>query len=614
MQRLSNALAVVSGANAKTFADDVAARTADAARKASGSVGDIVFGGAVAQMATSGAQTEVDALIAEELKKQQKYNDAARELEKLAAEVESGAQTFTKDIIAPDAKKAAKEKTGKTAAELAAEARKAAYEADLKTIQFQADFYDMTAEQQIKRYEELRKKHAAFLKESVDDARTLQLQLKQLSEDSVQSRYDFSATWIEAEVKRMEDAGKSEREVAQFKLDSWTRLRNRYAKDSAQYLAADNERRQSAKDVAAATIAQEKALYEGRKRIAADTAKLAEELVKKQTAAIKTAKDAELDAIEKRKKAALDDYDERIDAIQRLRDANKTLNEDADYATELAAKQARLGELASAVGPAGIAERDALLKEIARMQLEHDRELTDRTLESQQQALEDERASQENAYDAELSAREAHYDDLLSAYDSYSDDAKAIESGIAAFRVAESANANSAILANLDSFLAQYRAKMAQLESDQKAADLAEYNSNKNLYASAKASGDVTEMARLNARNQELRDTYGIKADTGKLQAFKDGGIVQGARGAAVPILAHGREVILNDAQQAALWSMITQPRTVAQSSAPVTQITQNIDMGAENVTLTDRADIDMYYDEKARAVQRLQSAGVKTS
>ncbi|OZQ73933.1 hypothetical protein CA598_31650, partial [Paenibacillus sp. VTT E-133291] len=197
------------------------------------------------------------------LAQQQKYSDAAREMEKLAAEVESGAQTFTKDIIPQDAPKAAKEKKakGKTAAELAAEARKAAYDADMKTVQFQADFYDMTADAQIKKYEELRKKHAKFLAESIDDARTLQLQLKRLSEDSAQSRYDFSVTWIDAESKRMEDGGKSELKIAEMKLASWTRLRNRYAKDSAEYIAADDQVRQSRKNVATATESEARAQY-----------------------------------------------------------------------------------------------------------------------------------------------------------------------------------------------------------------------------------------------------------------------------------------------------------------------------------------------------------------
>jgi hypothetical protein len=600
LTRLSNALAIVSGANASTFAGDMEAREEQNRRRTSGNVGDIVANGVITQLATTGAKAEVDAKITEALAQQQKYANAARDMEKLASEVETGVQDFTKDIIAPDPEKAAKGRTGKTAAELAAEARKAAYDADLKTVQFQADFYELTADAQIKKYEELRKKHAAFLKESVDDARTLTLQLKQLSEDSVQSRYDFSATWIDAEEKRMEDSGKTELAIAEMKLASWTRLRDRYAKDSEQYKAADAQVRQSRKDIATETeqaaraqyeasakwidaeerrmedagkseseIAQMKidawtrvrsrytkdseyyakadeALYQSRKDLTKQTVALAEDLVKAEKAAIKEAKDADLDAIDARKKAAMDDYDARIDAIQKLRDANKTLNSDADYETQLREKRARLAELQSAVGPAGIEERDVLLKEIERMQLEHDRELTDRTLEAQQDALSGEKAAKSAAYDAEKTAAEAQYDALLSSFEAYSGDIKTVEDGIAAYRVSSSATANSAILTELDTFIAAYNAKMAAISST-------------SVKAASKASG-----------------------------------------------------ITLSSAQQSTLWGALSSPSLAVAAPAAVTQITNNIDMGAENVTLSDRADVAMYYDEKARAVQRLQSAGVK--
>lgn len=673
LTKLSNALAIVSGAKASTFAEDVAAREADRLRKTSGLVGDIVTNGILAQAATAGAKAEVDAKVSDALKQQQKYADAARDLEKLAAEVETGTQDFTKDIIAPDPDKppkAPKEKKTKSAAELAAEARKAAYEADLKTVQFQADFYDMTADKQIAKYEELRKKHATFLKESVDDARTLTLQLKQLSEDSVQSRYDFSATWIDAEEKRMEDSGKTELSIAEMKLASWTRLRDRYAKDSEQYKAADTQRRQARKDVATATAAEtrdqyeasakwidaeerrmtdagkseseitqmkldawtrvrdrytkdseyytkaDERLYQARKDVTKQTVALADDLVKAQKDAIKEAKEADLDAIDKRKKAALDDYDARIDAIQKLRDANKTLNVDADYETQLAERNARLAELQSAVGPDGIAERDALLKEIERMQLEHDRELTDRTLETQQDALKSEKDAKTAAFEKEKTAAEAQYDALLKAFDAYSGDIKTVEDGIAAYRVSSANGANSAILTELDAFISQYNAKMATVKTAQAAAqkdvDLTRYNSNKDAFDRAKASGDTAKMAQLQAENQAIREMYGISKDTGKLQTFATGGIVQGAPGAAVPVLAHSGEIILNAAQQATLWSAISSPRIASLAPSAPTYVTNNIDMGAKEVTLTDRVDVVMYYDEKVRAASRLASMGIK--
>lgn len=587
--KLIDAMGQVAGARADTFAESV--KQGDAKMSgAAPNVSDIVFNGVLAAKVTQEAKQAQDDAV----KQQQKYADAARDLEKLATQVETGTQDFTKEIIAPDAKK---EKTGKSPAEQAAEARKAAYDSDLKTVQFQADFYEMTADAQIKRYEELRKKHAAFLKESVDDARTLALQLKQLSEDSVQSRYDFSATWIDAEEKRMEDSGKTELSIAEMKLASWTRLRDRYAKDSEQYKAADDQVRQSRKDVATETeqaardqyeasakwidaeerrmedagrseseIAQMKidawtrvrsrytkdseyyakadeALYQSRKDLTKQTVALAEDLVKAEKAAIKEAKDADLDAIDARKKAALDDYDARIDAIQKLRDANKTLNADADYDTQLREKRTRLAELQSAVGPAGTEERDALLKEIERMQLEHDRELTDRTLEAQQDALSGEKDAKSIAYDAEKTAAEAQYDTLLNSFEAYSGDIKTVEDGIAAYRVSSSATANSAILTELDTFIAQYNAKMAAISS-----------------TSVKAPAGIT----------------------------------------------------LSSAQQSTLWGALSTPSLAVSAPAAVTQITNNIDMGAKEVVLTDKADIVSYYDEKTRAAARLQAMGIK--
>lgn len=606
--RLVKAMSQVSGARAETFAESVKQAESKPAGGAP-NVMDIVFNNALTSKVQQEAQTKLDAALAQ----QQKYSDTVREMEKLAAEVENGTQDFTKDIIAPDAPKAAKDKAGKTPAEQMAEMRKTLYQADLSTVQYTSDIYNLTADKQIEKYEALKKKHAQFLKESVEDARTLNLQLKRLGEDSVQSRYDFSATTIDNELRRMEDAGVSERELANQRLYLWQKVRDRYAKDSAQYRAADEQAYQARKDLAEATVREEEALYKSRQELAKKTKDLADDLLDAQKDAIKKAKDADLAAIETRKKAALDDYDARIDAIQKLRDANKTLNSDADYATTLGEKNARLAELASAVGPEGIAEREALLKEIERMQLEHDRELSDRTLEAQQQALSDEKAAQQQAFDEEKTRTEAQYDALTEAFDSYSGDIKTIESGIAAFRVSESATANATILTNLDAFLTSYRAKMAELATMREAADLAEYNNNKNLYAAAKASGNTAEAAALAARNQALRDLYNVGEDTGKkLQHFSGGGIVQGASGAAVPVVAHAGELILNAQQQAALFAMVAAPRVAAQAPTAPTYITNHIDLGAEEVVLTDRADIATFYDERTRAAARLQSMGIK--
>ncbi|OKP81842.1 hypothetical protein A3844_24980 [Paenibacillus helianthi] len=615
LTRLSNALAVVSGAKASSFADDIAARTEQARRQSSGMVGDIVMNGATAltAMVAGKANEEIDAKRDALLKDQQRNADAAHELEKLAASVQTGTQDFTKDIIAPDAPKAPKakmEKAGKSPAEIAAELRKKLYDQDLATIQYQSEFYNLTADKQIEKYEALKKKHAAYLKESVDDARTLSLQLKRLSEDSVKSRFAFAETAIDQEMKRQEDAGKSEREMANSRLYMWNNVLKRYKAGSEEYTKADEQARQARKDVASATeketkdtydkrtdliekeirrledsgateadiaaykVAEwtklrgqyskdsefyEKAdeqLYQARKTLIDNTSKLAEALVKEEKSRIDTAKKADLEAIEARKEAYVTAQDEKIAAIDELLAKEQELNTDVDYGTALAEKNARIAELASAVGPEGIAEREQAIKDRDRMVLEHDRDLRKRELDSQKIALQKEKETQLTAYEKEKTDAEAQYDALSAAFDAYSGDIKTIEAGISAFRISESASANAAILTDLDTFIAQYNAKMGAITG-----------------AKAAPSNNVVS---------------------------------------ASPIGALAG-ITLSPQQQAALWHAIPIPQAAAKAPSSPTQITIHNDFGVGQVTLTDKADIGTFYNERTRAASRTQSTGGKT-
>lgn len=501
------------------------------------------------------------------------------------------------DLTKPEKEKKAKTKKGKSAAELAAEARKKAYQADLATIQFQAEMYDWSTERQIAAYEKLRKNHAKFLKESVEDRRTLDLQIKRLSEDTIKSQFDFSAEWIKQEERRMEESGKSESEIAKMKLDAWTRVRDRYAKDSEFYKQADDQ------------------VYQARKDLTQRTLKLTEDLVKTEKTRIDEVKKREIEAIEARKKAALADYDARIKAIDELMAKEDEYNSDIDYETALAEKQARIDLLASAVGPEGIQEREDLIKERDRMIIEHERELRKRELESQKKALEDEKDAQEDAFDREIDATEAQYDALIDAFNSYSGDIKTIEAVLAEFRVSSAAQANAQILSQLDAFVREYNAKMSQVSGLAANDELAEYNANKDAWAAAKARGDTAEMARLNARNEEIRRKYGITSDTGKLQSFAVGGIVKGRTGEPVIAQVHAGEMVLNAQQQAVLFEALSgvSTRPVTQPAAGPTQIVNNFDLGVDELTLADDTDVRTYFDERARFVQRAQTQGVKT-
>ncbi|NJJ38394.1 phage tail tape measure protein [Paenibacillus apii] len=576
------------------------------------------------------------------------------------------------DLSKPKKERTSKPKTGKTPEEIAAEARRAAYDADIKTVQFQSEFYELSADAQIKKHEALRKKHAQFLKESVDDARNLTLQIKRLQEDSVKSRFDFSTTTIDQELKRMEDAGKSEKDMANQRLYMWTNVRKKHAKDSDEYKKADEEVRQARKDLTQAAAEEERdtydkrtkliekevrqmeaagksdaeiatyrirkwqelrdkyaantefyaqadeELYAARKDLTEKTVELAESLLDAEKDAIEKAKKADLDAIEARKDAYVAEQKAKIDAIDDLLAKESELNSDADYETQLAEKNARIAELGSAVGPEGIAEREQAIKDRDKIVLDHERDLRKRELESQKSALEKERDAQEAAFDKEKTEKEAQYDALLQSFESYSGDIKTVEAGIAAFRVSSAAGANASILTGLDDFISQYSAKMASVTAAraeaQEALDLREYNSNKDAWSAAKASGNTAEMARLASRNAEIRAKYGITQDTGKLQHFADGGIVQGARGQAVPAIVHAREIVLTAAQQSALFNMlsVSAPRLAAREPASPTYVTNNIDMGVDEVTLTDKIDVQTFYDERARVAARMQSLGVR--
>lgn len=603
---------------------------------------------------------------------QANVNEISRQLDSLSSGNFGGIKTTGAgvDLTKPEKVKTPKQKkakTGKTPEELAADARKKAFDADMATVRYQAEMYDWSADQQIAAYKKVQAAHKKYLAENIEDQRSLNLQLKNLAEDSAKARYDASSEWIKKEERRMEDSGKNEVEIAQMKLDAWTRVLKKYKKDSDEYKQADEEVYQARKELADAQkneakrqfdassdwidaeerrmqdagksereVAQMKLeawtrvrdrytkdselykkadeeVYQARKAFTEKTISLAESLVKAEKSAIAEAKKADLDAIEARKKAALDSYDAQIDAIDELIKKGDELNSDADYETQLAEKRARVDLLASAVGPEGIQEREDLLKEIERMQLEHDRDMHKRDLEAQKDALQDEKDAQSKAFDDEKAAAEAQYDALTSAFEDYSGNIQGIESAIAEFRISKSAEANTEILSGLDAFIAQYNAKMASVAKLQSSDELAEYNANKDAWNAAKARGDSSEMARLSARNDELRKKYGITQDTGKLQSFKDGGIIKGASGSAVLVQAHAGEIVLNPQQQAALWDTIMTPSTAQPNANPApTQIINHIDMSVNDVELTDKTDIQMLYNERERVATRLQSQGVK--
>ncbi|MGG1879364.1 hypothetical protein ABDI30_17570 [Paenibacillus cisolokensis] len=705
-------------------------------------------GGIVGGFLTAGLQAQANSAAADLSKEQNKFAAVELEAERALQNLESGNLDYF-SYVPPDFgggedEEEEKKKKGKSAAELAKERRKAAFDAAMATARYNAEYYDQTPEQQIAALKKIQAAHKQHLKETIEDQRELNLQLKRLQEASAKSLYEASTTWIDRQERKMEESYKSEVQIAQMKVESWTRVRDRYKEDSEFYKSADEqlyrarlelakaeyaassewiskeERRmqdsyRSESEIAEMKIAAwtrvrdryhkdseeykkaDEQLYRARKELVQaqfsesqewiskeerrmeEAGKTETEILQMKLAAWTRVRDryhkdseefkradeevyrarkgltqnlqkdtdtffnlqkksldeslkAELDAIEKRKKAYVDAQNEKIKAIDDLIAKEQELNVDEDYETELAKKLARQQELSTAVSPEGRKALADITEEIERMQLERSRELRKRDLEDQKQKLINEKDERERAFDQERQETEARYDALKLAFEEHKDDVEFLSNAIKEFRVGANEEANQQILADLDQFISEYNAKLSQIAQvsnqstsvtpgpspdsglSQEEKDLQEYNANKDAWSAAKARGDAAEMERLTARNEQIRKMYGIEKDTGKLQAFADGGIVQGQRGEAVPVIAHAGEMYLNPDQQLKLWRLVTGeiPAPAASKAEPAVQqtITNHFDMSIEHVEVQDPTDAEIIYTERERTYRRLVTTG----
>lgn len=682
--KLSEAMEAVGGAKSGTFG-------ALAAPPKQESPYGLDFGPGAAFMHSS-AKTVLDADIAKAKEEQAKINEARKVngrildvlhnslkgLNKGAPEIPlkadedgsgSGAGSGGAGGSGSGAKVSNSRNDSKTPAQLKEEERKKNYDNALSTANFEAELKDWSAGEKLAAYQKISKDHKQHLSESLDDSRTMLLQIKRLEEDSLRSNYAFSTDFIANDQKRMEKAGKTEREMANQRLYLWGNVRKKYKADTEQYKAADEEMRKARQDIAQAVDKEQQQsfdkqvkrlehemdtmkdngkteaeiaaykldkwtelrdtytdnatlykkaddeIYSSRRKLAEALRKEAEDMAAKQKAAIAEEKKAALDAIEKRRKANADAIDDQIRELQKLRDAHKTANADSDYETQLAEKNARITELGSAVGPEGIAEREQAIKERDRMVLEHERDLADRSLEVQQQALQEQKNLNDLAAQQEKDTVTASYDALLQVFEGFKGDVTTLQAAINAFRITDTGAANAQILTEMDAFVTSYNQKLLNMRSMEVAADQAEYKANGVAWNKAKAAGDQAMMNYTHERNQALRDKYGNTTDTGYLQTMRDGGVVQGVSGQPVQIQAHAGEMVFNPGQQAMLFRLLTQPLASLGSLQPVasaTTINQHFDLSMDKVEIADKMTAESVYSERERMARRLAAAGVK--
>ncbi|MEX2461648.1 MAG: hypothetical protein WD469_10210, partial [Paenibacillaceae bacterium] len=208
--------------------------------------------------------------------------------------------------------------------------------------------------------------------------------IKDAKDQQLKDTFDFSSKWIAHEKATREMSAKEE-------YDAWVRIQARYLKGTELRKQADEH------------------VYSAKKALIQEEESLLEKSLSKEKDLLNESRQAELDAIDEAKQKFVNAQDEKIRAIDILIKAQDVANSDLDYEKSLAEKQARMGVLASAVGPEGIKERKTLAKEIEKMQLDHTRELTKRDLEVQKQALEDEKTEKEKKFEQDKKDTEDHY-------------------------------------------------------------------------------------------------------------------------------------------------------------------------------------------------------------
>ncbi|KIL35172.1 hypothetical protein SD71_16240 [Cohnella kolymensis] len=475
-----------------------------------------------------------------------------------------------------------------------------AFEAFHKRIEHLKAIGKLTTEQELKEWQSVQGKFSKSLElrwqveEKIYDLQNKLLEDKQRKD---QEAFSQSEKWI-SHKKAMGELSAAE------ELAAWERVQARYRVGTEERMRAD-EQVHTAK---MALIEEEKSGIE--------------DLISVQTDAIEKLRKDAIKKIENERDAYVEAQDAKIRAIDELIQKEQEANEDDDYEAQLAKKRARLQLLESAVGPEGIKERRHLKEEIEKMELEHQRVLRKRSLESDKKGLEDEKTEKLKAFEQDITDAENHFDDLLEAFKDYKGDIEGEAELLKNLQILKESEKNAEILRLLDAFITEYQSKMSKISDlsltpEQK--DLEEYNGNKDLWNAAKAKGDKQEMARIEARNKEIRDQYGIKQDTGKLQHFADGGVVKGpSLGQTVPVMAEVGEMYLNPSQQSNLFKLlnfrmpqlrVSKPDFAMASGSNQTIVNKHYwEISSGDTILTDNADVRTYWNERDSMVRRIQS------
>ncbi|WP_342570353.1 NlpC/P60 family protein [Paenibacillus sp. FSL R5-0749] len=385
-----------------------------------------------------------------------------------------------------------------------------------------------------------------------------------LEQKIYKQRNDLDKEYYSAAEKRINHLKAIGEMTTQQELAEYMKLQAAYLVGSDQRMDADEK------------------VYDLKKKLMDEMTKAVSESVTKQKKLLDSARDEEIKRIQAEKDAFTLAQEAKIKAIDDLIQAMERSIDEDDYERQRAEKVDRLELLQSAVGPEGIAERKQVQKDIEDLDRVHGRKLAKQALEDQKTALQEEKTTREKDFDDKIQDAKSHYDNLSSAFDEFSSNTELSAENLKNIQILKESEKNETILGMLDAFVLEYQSRLDQIAAAsaslgvtdisggalapgtaskdsayQKEIDLYTYNANKDAWDAAKARGDAETMRLLQEQNDAIRKKYGIGKDTGKLQHFSEGGVVKGPRGAAVPVIAHAGEAILNDRQQDSLFNLL---------------------------------------------------------
>jgi len=394
------------------------------------------------------------------------------------------------------------------------------YQAALAWIQYRRDLNRMSEQEELAALNRLLER----FRKNQEIRRDIEVRIYRLKEQMAKKSFDASVEWIEKEEDRMVLAGKTEQEIIQMKMDAWTRLRNRYAKDTEFYKRADEQlRKLQIENLKLVQKAEEEAAKEREKR--------QKDVTKSVLAEIEKAKKAELDALDERRREIQKFYDDQLEAIddsERLKERNELIAEMEKYRFATSEK-----------GQKHFQELQEKLRQM--------------DVEDQKRNLKKQRDQELEALDRRKRDIESWYDDLREATENFTGDLTGLYKLVDDERLASFISTNKKIKEEMFRFQSEMAAIMAG-RSGSGTTSSAVGNSQvsavvQQMWANSVAwhSASAEERRRLEEENRRLGALIGATYNSREGRWYKDGVPLYHSGGIAGVVNFRSPDILLPD-------------------------------------------------------------------